>query len=144
MKVTQSMKISAWCEQFDTFQTCLPLCLWLAGAKRGEWPTTYDEHCKRGILELALSSVYLTALNAAGWCLQENTFNTSIKKLIKLEPEIYKKIEALKVTGANTAAIEELQQKTASKKTSGGRGGGGKVVVTARFIKTVNLWQISS
>ena len=57
MKVAQSMKISSWCEQFDTFQTYLPMCLWLAGAKRGEWPTAYDEHRKREILEFALSAV---------------------------------------------------------------------------------------
>ena len=59
------------------------------------------------------------------WCLQENTFDASIGKLVELKPEIYTKIEALKVTAANTAAIKELQQNTTSKKTSGGRGGWG-------------------
>ena len=105
MKVMQSMEKSSWCEQFDTFQTYLPMCVWLAGAKRAEWPTTYDEHRKREILEFALSVVCLTALNAEGWCLQENTPDASIEKLVKLELEIYKKIEALKVTAANTVAI---------------------------------------
>ena len=36
MKVTHSLKIKAWCQRFDTFQTYLPMTLWLAGEKRGE------------------------------------------------------------------------------------------------------------
>ena len=99
------------------------MTLWLAGAKCGEWPTAYEEDCKREISEFSLLAVYLTALNDIGWCLQENTYAASISKLVEIEPEIYKKIEALKITAANTAAIQELQQKS-SKKTSN-RGGGG-------------------
>ena len=124
MKVTQGMKITAWCERFDTFQSYLPMCLWLAGAKQGEWPAEYDEFRKREILEFALSAAYLTALNNEGWCLQENTYDASIGKMVELEPEIYKRIEAQKVAAANTAAIKELQQKVGSKKSSG-RGGSG-------------------
>ena len=122
MKVTQGMKVTAWCERFDTSQSYLPMCLWLAGAKRGEWPTAYDEHRKREILEFALSAAYLTALNSEGWCLQEKTYNSLIGKLVELEQEIYKRIEAQKVAPANTAAIKELQQKVSSKKTLNGRG----------------------
>ena len=109
MKVTQSLKIKAWCQRFDTFQNYLSMTLWLAGAKRGKWPTAYEEDRKREILEFSLSAVYLTALNNIGWCLQENTYAASIGKLVEIEPEIYKKIEALKITAANTAAIWELQ-----------------------------------
>ena len=99
------------------------MTLWLAGAKRGKWPTAYEEDCKREILEFSLLAVYLTALNNIEWCLQENTYVASIGKLAEIEPEIYKKIEALKITSANTAAIWELQQKS-SKKTSNCGGGG--------------------
>ena len=97
----------------------------MTGAKRGEWPAEYDEFRKREILEFALSAAYLTALNSEGWCLQENTYDASIGKPVKLELEIYKRIEAQKVAAANTAAIKELQQKVASKKTSNGCGGHG-------------------
>ena len=88
MKVTQGMKITAWCEHFDTFQSYWPMCLWLAGAKRGEWPAEYDEFRKQEILEFALLAAYLTALNSEGWCLQENTYDASIGNLVELEPEI--------------------------------------------------------
>ena len=57
--------------------------------------------------------------------MQENTYDASIGKLVELEPEIYKQIEAQKVAAANTAAIKELKQRVASKKTSNGRGGNG-------------------
>ena len=56
--------------------------------------------------------------------MQENTYDASIGKLVELEPEIYKRIEAQKVAAANTAAIKELQQKVGSKKSSS-RGGSG-------------------
>ena len=57
MKLTQSLKIKAWCQRFDTFQTYLPMTLWLAGSKHGEWPTLYEEDRKREILEFSLSAV---------------------------------------------------------------------------------------
>ena len=99
------------------------MTLWLAGRKSGEWPTAYDEDRKREILEFSSSVVYLTALNDIGWCLQENIYAASIGKLAEIEPEIFKNIEALKITAANSVAIQELQQKS-SKKTSN-RGSGG-------------------
>ena len=123
MKITQSLKIKAWCQRFDTFQTYLPMTLWLAGAKRREQHTGYDKYKKREILDFSLLTVYLTALNDIGWCLQENTYAASIGKLVEIEPEIYKKIKALKVTAANSAAIQELQQKSSKKANNCGSGG---------------------
>ena len=85
--------------------------------------TTYDEDQKREILDFSLSVVYLIALNDIGWCLQENTYAASIGKLVEIEPEIYKKIKALKVTAANSAAIQELQQMSSKKASNRGSGG---------------------
>ena len=101
------------------------MTLWLAGRKSGEWPTAYDEDRKREILEFSSSVVYLTALNDIGWCLQENIYAASIGKLAEIEPEIFKNIEALKITAANSVAIQELQQKSSKKTSNRGSGGNG-------------------
>ena len=69
--------------------------------------------------------------------MQGITSDASIRKLVELEPEIYKKIKALKVTAANFAVIKELQQKTAKKATSNRGSGGTLTVVTARLIVTI-------
>ena len=82
------------------------MCLWLAGAKQGEWLSAYDEDWKREILEFSLSVVYLIAFSEIGWCLQKNTFDASIGKLVELEPEIYKRIETQKLSAANTVVIK--------------------------------------
>ena len=49
MEITQSLKVKAWCQRFNSFQIYLQMCLWLMGAKRGEWPTAYDEDQMREI-----------------------------------------------------------------------------------------------
>ena len=93
------------------------MTLLVAGAKRGEWPTSYQGDGKREILEFALSATYLKELLDVGWCLSENTYNASIGKLIKIEPGIKLEIEGQKATAANTRDISTLQEKGLSKRT---------------------------
>ena len=94
IKISPSFGIMAWSKRFDTFQIYLPLRLWVVGAKRGEWPTVYQENCKREILEFALSATYLKELLDVGWCLSENTYSTFIDELNEIEPGIKLKIES--------------------------------------------------
>ena len=42
---------------------------------------------------------------------------------MEIEPEIYKKIEVLKVTAANSTAIRELQEKSSKKASNRDSGG---------------------
>ena len=51
MKNGKDCGIKKWSQRINTYQNYLPRCLWLAGAKRGEWPEKYGEMQKREILE---------------------------------------------------------------------------------------------
>ena len=99
-------------KRFDTFQLFLPRTLWLAGAKRGDWPEAYGEEKKKEILEFALSKEYQAKLNSESWCLTENTFDKSILKIKEIEPEILRVIKERDEKKVNAKAIAELQVKT--------------------------------
>jgi len=119
MKIGSKCDVKKWSQRFNTFQDYLPRCLWIAGAKREEWPEAYGEMRKREILEFALPPAYQKRLNADGWCLSEETYDKSIRKIAKVEPEILLKIKELKKTRENAKAIEELQAKVGVRTKSG-------------------------
>ncbi|OEU21421.1 hypothetical protein FRACYDRAFT_235044 [Fragilariopsis cylindrus CCMP1102] len=110
MKISPQLGVAAWSKRFDTFQLYLPMCLWDAGAKKGLYPTRYDEENCREILEYALSPVYLTKLHDDGWCLQSNTYVQSITKLKEIEPGILKQLKFVKEQLQQAKDIAELQK----------------------------------
>ena len=101
LKISPSLGIEALSKRFDTFRDYLSRCLWVAGMKRGEWPTAHDEDQKREILECTLLATYLTALSHVGWCLSENTYSAFLGKLNEIQPGIKRAIEYQKKTDAN-------------------------------------------
>ena len=125
------MKISAncncnvkkWSQRLNTFQDYLPRCLWITGAKRGEWPEAYEEIRKKKILQFTLPPAYQKRLNSDRWCLSEETYKRSIGKIAEVEPDILLKIKQLKTTRDNVEVILELQEKVElCTKTGNGKG----------------------
>ena len=129
MKVSSNRIIKVWTQHFNTFQDYLPRILWIAGARRSEWPKAFDKERKREILEFALPHTHLIALSSESWCLSENTFEESIGKITEIEPMILAQEKDKKLTAAKATAIKELQDSIANKgkgKRTGGGGGGGR------------------
>ena len=54
IKITPTYSVKAWNKRFTTFQDYLPRCLWVARAKRGEWPEASDKQREQEILNVAL------------------------------------------------------------------------------------------
>ena len=105
LKVSPYCRIKVWVQRFNTFQDYLPRTLWIAGAKRSEWPEAFEEGRKREILEFALPHAYLKALSSESWCLSENTFEESIGKITEIEPLILATATEKKATAANTSTL---------------------------------------
>jgi hypothetical protein len=110
MKISPQLGVAAWSKRFDTFQLYLPMTLWDAGAKRGLYPTKYDEERCRELLEYALSPVYLTELHDDGWCLSSKPYAQSITKLKEIEPGILKQLKFAKEQLQQAKDIAELQK----------------------------------
>ena len=115
MMISPNCNIKRWAKRFDTFQLYLPRCLWVAGAKRGEWPEAYDEEAKKQLLEFALPKEYEAKLISESWCLTTNSFDKSIAKIKEIEPEILRVVKERADKLANAKAIEELQVKAGIK-----------------------------
>ena len=111
MRIGNGVKIQQWSKRMNTFQEYLPRCLWVAGAKKGEWPKAFDEERMKEILEFALGKEYLTELNREGWCLMENTYDQSIHRIREIEPDILLKAKEAREKKESAIAIKELQQK---------------------------------
>ena len=125
LKVSSNCRIKVWIQLFNTFQEYLSRTLWIAGARRSEWPTAFDEERKREILEFVLPHTYLKALSSESWCLSKNTFEESIGKITEIEPMILTQEKDKKLTAANATAIKELQDSIANKRKGKHNGGGG-------------------
>ena len=108
MKIGPGCNIKAWSKQFNTFQDSLSRCLWVAGAKQGEWPEAYGEKRKREILGFALSKDYQKKLNSEGWCLSEILYNQLIGKIKEIEPEILLKLKQTERDRDSAKAILKL------------------------------------
>ena len=93
----------------------MPRCLWLAGAKRGDWPEACGEEKKKEILEFALPKEYQAKLNSESWCLTMNSVDKSIARIKEIEPDILRVIKERDEKKANAKAITELQVKAGIK-----------------------------
>ena len=74
---------------------------------------------KREILEFSLPKSYIKILATEGWCLSEETYNMSIGKIMKVEPEILIQIKEKEKTAKNAKTIEELQEKVGARRKRG-------------------------
>jgi len=85
MKIGANCEIKKWSQQFNTFQDYLPRCLWIAGAKSGEWPEAYGEMRKREILEFALPTAYHKTINNGmeSYCMEMSNMEGPIMKSIR-------------------------------------------------------------
>ena len=61
-----------------------------------------------------------------GWCLSEETYNVSIGKITKVEPEILLQIKEKEKTTEHAKLIEELQEKLVVRRKRGDGNGKGK------------------
>ena len=77
------------------------------------------EERKREILEFALLIEYQSKLNSEGWCLSENSYDQSIRKIKEVEPEILLKLKEREEKRDSAKAILELQQKAGLRSKSG-------------------------
>ena len=109
LKIGKDCGVKKWSQRFNTYQNYLPRCLWITGAKRGEWSEAYGEMRRREILEFALQTAYQKRLNADGWSLSKETYDKSIGKITEVEPEIIAKMKDAEKSRENTKAIKELQ-----------------------------------
>ena len=108
MKIRPGCNVKGWNKRFNAFKDYLPRCLWVAGAKRGEWLEPYGEMWKREILEFALSKKYLKKVNSEGQCLSKKSYDQSIGNIKEIEPEILLKLKQPERDRDSAKAITEL------------------------------------
>ena len=126
--------VKTWNKWFVESQDYLPRYLWVVGAKRRKWYTTYGKQRKQNFCKFALSVTYLMSLSNIGWCLLENSYNSSISKLNEIKPSIKLKIENQKKIDNNNRLTSGKDNKANNPHIhgSGTSNSGGKLTLNNR------------